>query len=185
MPSSTQNFNTHLTESNETESTAKSSQSFDSILYNSRIFTAITTGFQESTTWLAKIQQSIIMQVRNIKQSMRINAHVNIGTLKLEISTASAKLINNFYATFSQTIKLETKMKMFQKMGNLLLTVPIKLECKLRDLITGGNVTLLNSNVKIEATPTVRKYTLLNFYDSDLLSDWDSSLLESMEFTIV
>jgi hypothetical protein len=185
MPSSMQNFDTHLIESEESESTTKSSQSFDSILYNSISFTATVVDFQESLTWFARIQQSITMQIRNIKQSIKFTAHINIGTLKLEFTTTLARLSGNFYATISQTIKMESKIKMLKKMGDVLLTIPIKFECRLRDLITGGNVILLNSNIKIEAIPTCRKYALLNFYDAYLLSDWDSSLLQDMDFTIV
>jgi hypothetical protein len=175
-------FNTTLKDDYTSHSHLKEQQTFTSYLYSSRIFSGIISGFQASTTWIAKIQQSIKIEISRLSQLIKFSAPINFGNIKVELKEmlSTIKLSQTIY----QTIKIEAMMSMAKKMGDLLITLPMKLECKLKDFVY-GRAYLVNTTIKVEVVPTVRKYTLLNFYDSDLLSDWDSSLLSDMEFTIV
>jgi len=176
-------FNTTLKDNYDSDSHLKKQQTFTSYLYGSRIFSGTISGFQAYTTWVARISQSIKIEISRLSQLIKFSTLISFGNIKVELKEMLSVI--KLSQAISQTIKIEAMMSMAKKMGDLLITLPMKLECKLKDFINGGHFYLLNSAIKVEVVPTVRKYALLNFYDGDLLSDWDSSLLQDMDFTIV
>ena len=175
-------FDTILKDDYDSDSYLKTQQTFTSYLYGSRIFSGIINGFQASTTWIVKISQSIKIEISNLSQLIKFSAPISLGAIRIELKEMLSTI--NLSQLIHQTIKVETVMSMAKKMGDLIITLPMKLEGKLLDWVY-ARAYLVNTTIKVEVVPTCRKYTLLNFYDSDLLSDWDSSLLSDMDFTVV
>jgi hypothetical protein len=182
-------FNSYIRNNRTFNSFIKNVRSFNSYIRNKHSFNLIVEGFQTIFSWRIKfiIPNHVTTVASKIKLLQKIRSLIILNPVIISINTISLKLIQKLNININiKTINIFIPiMKMYQKIVGTEIIIPQKMEfiLKFKEKIFGTEI--LVPSILFEADIHSRKYYILFYWDSYLLSDLDSMLLSDMDYVVV
>jgi hypothetical protein len=165
------NFDSKIDNQHSFESKIDNLHRFDSIINIIRYFESIVdAGYFNSDFWKADFGSAINIVVGTIHSSTRISTPVSIGPISFVVNRLLVELKTNQKAEFISTHTIFAILKMATRIGAVGFQTSVP--------STIPQITMV-------ASPTFRKYYMLDDWDAELLSTLDTMNLSAMDYQTV
>lgn len=151
-----------------------------------RVFEIIIDNFSFSSAWFQTLKiKRIKFVIGQVQLLLKFVNTLIIKKIKFTISTGFPKLLQNLPMTLViKKIKLTTIWKELYRLVQTLTIKKIKFTTILRQLLRIATASIVVKKIKFVANAVVAQFITLSYYDPYYLSDWDSSNLSDMDYTV-
>lgn len=150
-----------------------------------RFFEMVIDNFSVALSWFITVSIKKIKIVALMALLMNVVVTLKLKKIKFTIDNALVEILQNLPLTLSiKKIKFTSVMRLLEKWTQTLSIKKIKITSTMRQLLRLASSTLIIKKIKIIALATVAQFRVLSYYDPYMLSDWDSTNLIDMDYTI-